>query len=522
MKRIKERSTEGNMKTFINATLFILCVAVSANAQLIPVNLNDWIEEGIDANGVWTVSGDGSYVDQSINGAPTFFVSPDTLFNSVIRGTFSVRTTGDDDFIGFVFGYQRPVGEEDYFNFILFDWKQNSQLITGTAQEGFTLCRVEGTVNSDGGNLSGGLTPYWSHADTTMLILDSLYGSTMGWVDNREYLFELNYDAEHITISIDSTIIFDISGNFPIGRFGFYNYSQPNVRYQEFSFNHFPVAQDDFVQTEFMTALNINILENDYDPDNTAITLDHFSQTRHGVVTMLSDSFLTYTPDSTFSGIDSFRYAIYDNVGSGDSANVYITVNPLRLPPLAENDSVTTAFRTMVVISVLDNDYDPDSMGVEIDHVNQPVNGIALQLDGADQHLIEYTPDSSFSGLDSFTYVIRDSLGLMDTATVFVTVDPINAIGEISTVPAIFYLEQNYPNPFNPSTFIKFSLPALLNVKISIYNPLGQKVKIILNKRMESGLHEIQFNAGDLPSGVYFYKIVAGDFVNTKKMILIK
>ena len=85
-----------------------------------------------------------------------------------------------------------------------------------------------------------------------------------------------------------------------------------------------------------------------------------------------------------------------------------------------------------------------------------------------------------------------------------------------------YALEQNYPNPFNPSTTIKFSLPKNNLVRIDLYNTLGQRVKTILNKQMRAGQHEVEFKAQNLASGVYYYKIEAGDFQDMKKMVLIK
>jgi hypothetical protein len=88
--------------------------------------------------------------------------------------------------------------------------------------------------------------------------------------------------------------------------------------------------------------------------------------------------------------------------------------------------------------------------------------------------------------------------------------------------PIKFSLEQNYPNPFNPTTTIKFALPVESKVKINVYNSIGQLVETLVNKEMESGYHEINFDASRLASGVYLYQLQAGDFISSKKMILIK
>jgi len=85
-----------------------------------------------------------------------------------------------------------------------------------------------------------------------------------------------------------------------------------------------------------------------------------------------------------------------------------------------------------------------------------------------------------------------------------------------------YHLDQNYPNPFNPTTTFGFSIPVKSNVKITILNAIGEEVAVILNEIKEAGYHYIQLNASNLPSGVYFYQLKAGSFVQTKKMILLR
>ncbi len=93
---------------------------------------------------------------------------------------------------------------------------------------------------------------------------------------------------------------------------------------------------------------------------------------------------------------------------------------------------------------------------------------------------------------------------------------------EVTLIPERFSLLQNFPNPFNPSTVISFSLPQRERVTLDVYNLLGQKVTSILNKEMESGSYDINFDASNLSAGIYFYTLRAGSFTSTKKMMLIK
>ncbi len=89
-------------------------------------------------------------------------------------------------------------------------------------------------------------------------------------------------------------------------------------------------------------------------------------------------------------------------------------------------------------------------------------------------------------------------------------------------VPGTFELAQNYPNPFNPSTVINYSIPELAKVSIKVYNMLGEEVASLVNLEQSAGNYEVDFNAANLSSGVYFYSIRAGQFSVTKKMMLIK
>ncbi len=97
------------------------------------------------------------------------------------------------------------------------------------------------------------------------------------------------------------------------------------------------------------------------------------------------------------------------------------------------------------------------------------------------------------------------------------------AESESSTaVPADFALEQNYPNPFNPATVISYKLPSDSRVKIAVFNLLGEEVTVLVNAWQTAGNYRVRFDAGNLANGVYFYKIIAQDFAETRKMLLLK
>ncbi|MGQ9806643.1 MAG: T9SS type A sorting domain-containing protein, partial [Chlorobiales bacterium] len=97
-----------------------------------------------------------------------------------------------------------------------------------------------------------------------------------------------------------------------------------------------------------------------------------------------------------------------------------------------------------------------------------------------------------------------------------------NIIEVNAGLPRTFALEQNYPNPFNPTTVIAYQLPVASEVKLEVYDVLGRKVMTLVNARQDAGSYNLTLNANNLSSGVYFYRLQAGNFVQTKKMMLVK
>lgn len=89
-------------------------------------------------------------------------------------------------------------------------------------------------------------------------------------------------------------------------------------------------------------------------------------------------------------------------------------------------------------------------------------------------------------------------------------------------IPAVFTLNQNYPNPFNPSTVISYQLPVSSDVQLEVFDMVGRRVAVLVNDRVAAGTHEVNFDATELSSGMYLYRVIVGDFVETRKLTLIK
>ncbi len=211
-----------------------------------PISLFDWTAQGNLGISTWQIAADGNSVVQTQNGDPSFFVGTQDLIDVTLRGRMRVLTSSDDDFIGLVMGYRGPFSNDDNaLEAILFDWKQGDQTFSGRfAAAGPALTRVTGQ------DITDFLDTYWGHTSNSNFdVLANDFGSSNGWLDNTFYDFEVQYGADRIVVLIDDQVVFDVEGEFPSGRFGFYNYSQPDVEYELFtSAGGFTSSPGDFSQ----------------------------------------------------------------------------------------------------------------------------------------------------------------------------------------------------------------------------------------------------------------------------------
>ncbi len=237
MKRMMKQSVLGLMTS-----------ALALPVMSAPINLNDWSAESYDSvsgfpDGNWSVSGDGSNVLQQNNGQPTLFYSDFNAFGTEVTGKVKVLSSaGDDDYIGFVLGYQAGDNISNSADYLLVDWKGGSQSYNfggtstspgGLAPEGLAVSRVTGLPDADEfwqhENLSG--TPASSGLEE--LARGNTLGST-GWVADTEYEFSFDFGPSNLDVYVNSTLEMSINGSFANGRIGFYNFSQRQVNYSAF------------------------------------------------------------------------------------------------------------------------------------------------------------------------------------------------------------------------------------------------------------------------------------------------
>ena len=200
--------------------------------------LEEWNMPGPVAN--WAVAPDGLSVFQSINSRPSIFYSAFPATGTRIEGVIRVDPAGDwdDDFIGFVLGFEPGDTSSSEAEFILVDWKQETQNFdmdcgTRTGVRGLAASLVHGIPGS--GEL-------WAHVNdncngSTNRVVQLARGITLGasrWLAGRDYLFTFEYSDTRFKLWVDGVLQFDLSGSFPQGRLGFYNFSQEAVRYRGF------------------------------------------------------------------------------------------------------------------------------------------------------------------------------------------------------------------------------------------------------------------------------------------------
>ncbi len=187
--------------------------------------------------------------------------------------------------------------------------------------------------------------------------------------------------------------------------------------------NDTPLAVDDATATNEDTAVTVTLLGNDSDPDGDTLTVTAVTQGANGTVVLNLDGTATYTPNANFNGTDTFSYTISDGNGGTATATATVTVGAVNDAPVAVDDAATTNEDTVVTVTLLGNDSDPDGDTLTVTAVTQGANGsVVLNLDGT----ATYTPNANFNGSDSFSYTISDGNGGTATATATVTIGAVN------------------------------------------------------------------------------------------------
>lgn len=220
-----------NIKS-LSATTLAMAILLPNAAFATPVDLSTWVGEG---DGTWNTQSSNSSVVQSINGQPTvFFESGSNARGTQLSGEIKVQTRSDDDFIGFVLGYQTGEISSSSTNsdFWLIDWKQQSQNYNGGLGDvGLSLSHVTNSseVNS--------YTDFWRHEGGVNEVARGNTLGDVGWADQTDYSFDIVFTDQLIQVYVNNLLELNVTAaaagvsEFADGAFGFYNYSQSDVLY---------------------------------------------------------------------------------------------------------------------------------------------------------------------------------------------------------------------------------------------------------------------------------------------------
>jgi hypothetical protein len=229
-----------------------------------------------------------------------------------------------------------------------------------------------------------------------------------------------------------------------------------------------PRLGDDGATTPAGVAVTIAVLANDVDPEGAPLTVTAVTDPDGGAVAIGSDGALTFTPDPGVTGPVTFHYTACDPEGACAEALVTVIVGVTNAPPVALDDDATVAEGGAVTLDVLANDADPDGGALTLTSVSDPGNG-SVVVDG---DAVTYQPEPGFSGEDSFVYTVCDPAGGCDTATVHVTVTPVD----------------DAPIALDDEASTAQGVPVVLDVVGNDLDPDGDALRVVSFTQPEDGV----------------------------------
>ena len=213
-------------------------------------------------------------------------------------------------------------------------------------------------------------------------------------------------------------------------------------------------------------------------------------------------------------------FEIYRNYDGKNSAygNLNVPATTSDIPNSSVYSSLSTVDSTKLHIIVINKNYDNTINGqFTVNSITDYKSGVIYGMTAASSDIRKVAGINTISS-NKLTY----SIPPLSIYHFILSSQPASGIKERDELPTAFALAQNYPNPFNPATAISFSLAKPGLVTLKIYDMRGAEIQTLVNREMSAGAHSVTFNAGTLASGVYFYKLISGEQMLARKMILTK
>ena len=236
---------------------------------------------------------------------------------------------------------------------------------------------------------------------------------------------------------------------------------------------------------------------------------------------------------NAIANLNGFDFANTWVITEGYPALHWEDVEPIDLPETVElirPENESTGI-TLPVTFEWQEAEDVDSYNVRIHIVrSDPFSGektleLFMDTTGIASTELVLDEDAGFEPLTTYSWSVQSVRGAISSAWSdaweFETAD-VTSSDHLANVPESFELRQNYPNPFNPTTQIRYALPETVDVTIEVYDVLGRRLSVLVNEQQQAGWHEISFDATNFASGIYLYRITAGEFKQTRQMMLVK
>ena len=345
----------------------------------------------------------------------------------------------------------------------------------------------------NGGNVYvTGVTRNGGNSQTNDDYITIKYNNSLSFQWSKEYNGNANSRDDATGIVVDG------SGNIIVTGFSYWTgqfYNYVTIKYNSNGDSLGGASYDGLIHNaDFATAIAVDASDNIY-------------VTGYSTQSVSPSVIYDYATIKYNSSLQQQWASRYDGVGNGNDIATAIGVDTAFNVYVTGYSTGTLPYYDFLTVKY-------NSAGAEDttlrQHGSANMNDYATALTIGPNSTIYVTGAAHFTGSDLDFYTLRYSLYP-------IAVNPIS-----SRIPAEYFLAQNYPNPFNPSTTIKFDVSKTSLVKLSVFDITGREIEVLANEILNPGTYSVNWNADYVSSGIYFYRLTAGDFTQTRKMILVK